>query len=76
MITREQPGMIPPPPRFDYLMLRLVRSDADTELISGLAEALRTGEKRSFETGDQLLQLIAEWSGRNAQGTVPRGPAP
>ena len=56
----------PPPPRFDYLMLRLVRSDGEPELISGLAEALRTGEKRSFETGDQLLQLIAEWSGRNS----------
>ena len=57
--------MTPPPPRVDYLMLRLVRFEGDSGLISGLAEALRTGEKRRFETGDQLLRLIVEWSGRN-----------
>ena len=57
--------MTPPPPRVDYLMLRLICSDGDSGPISGLAEALRTGEKRRFETGDQLLRLIAEWSGRN-----------
>jgi hypothetical protein len=53
---------MPPTGRFDYFMLRLARSEGEPERIIGLAELLRTGEKRSFETGDQLLRLIGEWS--------------
>jgi hypothetical protein len=53
-----------PPERFDYFMLRLSRSEQEPGPITGLAELLRTGEKRRFETGEQLLHLIDEWSAR------------
>jgi hypothetical protein len=45
-------------------MLRLTCSEAEPGLIAGLAEQLRTGEKRGFENGEQLLRLIGEWSAR------------
>jgi hypothetical protein len=53
---------MPPTGRFDYFMLRLTRSEGEPELVTGQAELLRTGEKRSFDTGEQLLRLIGEWS--------------
>jgi hypothetical protein len=68
--------MTTPAGRFDYFMLRLTRSEGDPDLIAGLAELLRTGEKRGFESGEQLLRLIGEWSTRNPGTTGSPGPAP
>ena len=47
--------------RFEYFMIRLTRSDHDPERVAGLVERLGSGEKRSFETGDQLLQMVGGW---------------
>ena len=47
--------------RFEYFMIRLTRSDNDPERLAGLVERLGSGEKRSFETGDQLLRMVGGW---------------
>ena len=47
--------------RFEYFMIRLTRSDKDPERLAGLVERLGSGEKRSFETGDQLLRMVGGW---------------
>jgi hypothetical protein len=49
--------------RFEYFMIRLTRSEKDPDRIAGLVERLGTGEKRSFETGDQLVRTVGGWSG-------------
>jgi hypothetical protein len=51
--------------RFEYFMIRLTRSDRDPDRVAGLVEWLGTGEKRSFETGDQLIQMVGGWSALN-----------
>jgi hypothetical protein len=48
--------------RFDYFMVRLSRTSTDPERLSGQVERLGTGERRSFETGEQLMHLVAVWS--------------
>jgi hypothetical protein len=57
--TDEEPGTTPE--RFEYFMIRVTRSDHDPERVAGLVERLGSGEKRSFESGDQLLQLVGGW---------------
>jgi hypothetical protein len=47
--------------RFEYFMVRLTRSDKDPERVAGLVERIGSGEKRSFETGDQLLRMVGGW---------------
>ncbi len=49
------------PERFEYFMIRLTRSDKDPERVAGLVERLGSGEKRSFETGDQLVRMVGGW---------------
>jgi hypothetical protein len=44
--------------RFEYFMVRLTRSAHEPDRLSGLVERLSSGEKRSFDTGEQLLQLV------------------
>lgn len=46
------------PERFEYFMVRLTRSAHEPDRLSGLIERLSSGEKRSFDTGEQLLQLV------------------
>ncbi|MGH7720718.1 MAG: hypothetical protein ACREON_17965 [Gemmatimonadaceae bacterium] len=48
--------------RFDYYMLRLTRSDEAPDRVAGMVERLGTGEKRSFDTPEQLLRLVRSWS--------------
>jgi hypothetical protein len=58
-------GPITPPfgvERFDYFMVRLSRISTEPERLSGEVERLGTGERRSFETGEQLMNLVAIWS--------------
>jgi hypothetical protein len=65
------------PERFEYFMIRLTRSEKVPERVAGLVERLGSGEKRSFESGDQLLQMVGGWfaSGLNLQpSTGPRNP--
>lgn len=47
--------------RFEYFMIRVTRSDKDPDRVAGLVERLGSGEKRSFETGDQLLRMVGGW---------------
>jgi hypothetical protein len=46
------------PERFEYFMVRVTRSLHHPDRLVGLVERLGSGEKRSFETGEQLLQLF------------------
>jgi hypothetical protein len=46
------------PERFEYFMIRITRSIRDPEKVSGMLERLGSGEKRSFDTGEQLVQLV------------------
>jgi hypothetical protein len=48
--------------RFDYFMVRLSRSDRVPNRVAGLVERLGSGEKRSFETGEQLVRLVGGWA--------------
>jgi hypothetical protein len=47
-----------PSERFEYFMIRITRTDKDPDRVAGLVERLGSGEKRSFETGDQLLHMV------------------
>jgi hypothetical protein len=44
--------------RFEYFMVRVTRTPHQPERIAGLVERLGSGEKRSFDTGEQLLRLV------------------
>ena len=47
--------------RFEYFMVRLTRSAREPERVAGLVERLGSGEKRSFDTGEQLVRLVGGW---------------
>ena len=51
--------------RFDYFMIRLAQRAGEPERVAGQVERLGTGEKRSFETGEQLLDLFVAWLARH-----------
>lgn len=44
--------------RFEYFMVRLTRSAIEPDRVAGLIERLGSGEKRSFDTGEQLVRLV------------------
>jgi hypothetical protein len=44
--------------RFEYFMVRLTRSTLEPDRVAGLIERLGSGEKRSFDTGEQLVRLV------------------
>lgn len=46
------------PERFEYFMVRLTRSSRDPDRVAGLIEWLGSGQKRSFDTGEQLVRLV------------------
>lgn len=49
--------------RFDYFMVRLCRTAREPNRMAGLVERLGSGEKRSFDTGEQLVRLVGGWAG-------------
>jgi len=68
--------------RFEYFMVRITRSPSEPGRVAGLVERLGSGEKRSFDTGEQLAQLVGGGfapgvnmqpgeSGRNAAADDP-----
>jgi hypothetical protein len=74
------------PERFEYFMVRLTRSPREPDRVAGLIERLGSGQKRSFDTGEQLVQLVGGGfalelnmqpaaSDRNAPSDQP-GPSP
>jgi hypothetical protein len=46
------------PERFEYFMVRLTRSAREPDRVAGLIEWLGSGEKRNFDTGEQLVRLV------------------
>jgi hypothetical protein len=58
MMTHEPEGNGGVPERFEYFMVRITRSSREPSRVAGLIERLGSGEKRSFDTGDQLVQLV------------------
>lgn len=64
---------------FDYFMIRLTRSDREPNRVAGQVERLGSGEKRSFETGEQLVGLVGGWAVPEFNGpgaTVDRNAVP
>jgi hypothetical protein len=57
---------------FDYYVVRLNRSPTQSTRLSGLIERLATGEKRWFDTGELLVQLVTLWSFAGADGPDAR----
>ena len=51
------------PERLDYFMVRLARRERDPFRVAGLVERLATGEKREFDTADELIRLVMAWEG-------------
>lgn len=47
---------------FDYFMVRLSRVSNEPDRLSGLVERIGSGERRSFDTIEQLVDLVAQWS--------------
>ncbi len=52
--------------RLDYFMVRLARREDDPKRVAGLVERLATGEKRGFDTVDQLVRLVVAWDSPNS----------
>ena len=48
-------------PSFDYFMLRLGRLPAEPNRLFGVIERLGSGEKRRFDSGEQLMGLVQGW---------------
>jgi hypothetical protein len=48
------------PSEFDYFMIRVLRISAErgAGTLSGVAERLGTGEKRSFASDSELLRIV------------------
>jgi hypothetical protein len=46
------------PERFEYYMVRLTRSAHEPDRVAGLIELLGSGQKRSFDSGEQLVRLV------------------
>lgn len=59
--------------RFEYFMIRMTRSEQEPQRVAGLVERLGSGEKRSFETGDQLLRMVGGWFDLNLNLQLPAG---
>jgi hypothetical protein len=48
----------------DYFMIRVQRAGVvEAPAVAGVVERLATGEKRSFQSGDELLRLVTDWPG-------------
>jgi hypothetical protein len=63
--------------RFEYFMVRLTRSALEPDRLAGLVERLGSGEKRSFDTGEQLVRLVSGGFAleSNMQSAADRGNA-
>jgi hypothetical protein len=58
MTTHEPEGEGGVHERFEYFMVRITRSSREPGRVAGLIERLGSGEKRSFDTGEQLVRLV------------------
>jgi hypothetical protein len=44
-------------------MIRLTRTASEPDRVAGLVERLGSGQKRSFDTGEQLVRLVGSGFG-------------
>jgi hypothetical protein len=58
MTTHEPGGEAGVHERFEYFMVRITRSTREPDRVAGLVEQLNSGEKWSFNTGEQLVRLV------------------
>ena len=61
MTSSESDHGLDGPERLDYYMIRLTRREGDPDRVAGLVERLATGERRGFDTADQLVRLVRSW---------------
>lgn len=62
-------------PGFAYFMIRVQRHvPPDPHRVSGVIERLGTGEKWSFEAGEELLHLLNSWP--DPASNMQRAPTP
>jgi hypothetical protein len=61
MTTSESEHGLDGPERLDYFMIRLARREGEPQRVAGLIERLATGERRGFDTADQLVRLVMAW---------------
>ena len=57
-MTHEPDGEGEVAERFEYFMVRLTRNASEPDRVAGLVERLGSGQKRSFDTGEQLVRLV------------------
>jgi hypothetical protein len=61
--------------KFAYFMIRVQAPAQDgATTFGGLVERLATGEKRSFQSGDDLVRLVSDWSDSPSRGAEAGGP--
>ena len=48
-------------PSFAYFVIRLGRAPGEPERLFGVIERLGSGEKRHFDSGEQLMGLVQGW---------------
>ncbi len=70
----------PPGPRDEeagtdvaYFMIRIQRTGSDPRAISGAIERLGTGERRTFQDGEELLRLVSSWPGASSKMQAGQG---
>jgi len=49
------------PDSFEYYMIRVRRTAAHPDQVTGQVERLETGEKLGFASGEHLARLVALW---------------
>ena len=55
--------------RFGYFVLQArAKTTGDAMEVRGVVENLATGEKRAFQTADEMARLLDEWAEQGAAG--------
>ena len=57
------------PDSFEYYMIRVRRTAAHPDQVTGQVERLETGEKLGFASGEHLARLVTLW--RAPSGGIP-----
>jgi len=60
------------PDSFEYYMIRVRRTAAHPDQVTGQVERLETGEKLGFASGEHLARLVTLW--RSPAGGPPPTP--